>query len=358
MSSTPLQKIRLLPPGPDNPRNSEGSFVALHDGRLLLVYSRFYGGARDDSPSCLAGRYSRDGGCTWGEDVTIVPNEGELNTMSVSLLRLRNGKIALGYIVRNRTGTQQELRYMLRYSDDEAKSWSEPTCCTAPQSYYVVNNDRLVQLASGRLVVPAADHGTFDGARLGDGVALCFLSDDGGCTWHAGQRLRQRPQDPALSIQEPAVIELRDGRLLMLCRTAGGCQYRSWSADAGESWSPLEPSDLISPLSPASVKRLPTTGDLLVIYNDHRGIAPELAGKRTPLTAAISRDEGATWEGHRTIEDDPGGWYCYTAIHFHEDTVVLAYCAGQQATGGLNLTQVTRFPVAWLYEGSAVAGRD
>jgi sialidase-1 len=50
------------------------------------------------------------------------------------------------------------------------------------------------------------------------------------------------------------------------------------------------------------------------------------------------------------LEDDPGGWYCYTAIHFVKDAVLLSYCAGQRATGGLNTTQITRFPVEWLYE--------
>lgn len=351
MSDQPLQKIRLLPPGPDNPRNSEGSFIRLHDGRLLLAYSHFYGGAADDSPSYLAGRLSDDGGKTWGEDFVFLPNEG-LNTMSVSFLRLQDGRILLGYIVREREaeGEQQQLRYLLRFSDDEAQTWSEPVCCTDPPSYYVVNNDRVIQLRSGRLVVPSSDHGTFDGRSLGRGVPLCFLSDDNGSNWWSSERLRQRPGDEPLCLQEPAVIELRDGRLMMLVRTAGGSQYGAWSKDGGETWSVLEPTALISPLSPASIRRIPTTGDLLLIYNDHRNIAPEYVGKRTPLVAAISRDEGQTWETRRVLEDDPGGWYCYTAIHFEADTVVLAYCAGQQTTGGLNLTQVTRFPIAWLYE--------
>lgn len=349
MSSNVLQKIRLLPPGPDNPRNSEGSFIKLADERLLFAYSHFYGGARDDSPSYLAGRFSDDGGASWGEDFVLLPNEG-LNTMSVSFLRLQDGRIALLYLVRLAHGEQQELRCMLRFSDDEARTWSEPTCCTDPSSYYVVNNDRLIQLQSGRLVIPSSDHGTFDGQTLGRGVPLCFLSEDMGVTWRSSERLHQQTDEEPLCLQEPAVIELRDGRLMMLVRTAGGCHYRAYSADGGETWSTLGQTDLISPLSPASIRRIPATGDLLIIYNDHRNISPEYAGKRTPLVAAISRDEGETWETRRVLEDDPGGWYCYTAIHFEEDMIVLAYCAGQQATGGLNLTQVTRFPVSWLYE--------
>ena len=32
-----------LPPGPGNPRNSEGDFIELKDGRVLYAYSRFNG---------------------------------------------------------------------------------------------------------------------------------------------------------------------------------------------------------------------------------------------------------------------------------------------------------------------------
>ncbi|MEA3402839.1 MAG: hypothetical protein U9R79_16485, partial [Armatimonadota bacterium] len=34
-----LTKIRLLPPGEDNPRNSEGDFVTLEDGQIMFVYT-------------------------------------------------------------------------------------------------------------------------------------------------------------------------------------------------------------------------------------------------------------------------------------------------------------------------------
>lgn len=349
LSDPRLHKNPLLPPGPNNPRNSEGAFVRLKDGRLLLAYSHFYGDeGRDDSPSYVAARYSSDGGKTWGGDLVLIPNEGQMNTMSVSFLRLQSGEIMLGYLVRNRVSDGQTLDYMARFSSDEAKSWSEPVCCSQPPSYYVVNNDRLVQLKSGRIVIPAADHKTFDGSSIGTGDGVCFLSDDSGRTWGRSAMVPNTPEP--VNLQEPGLVELSDGRLLMLFRTLMGCLYRTYSEDQGQTWSQVEPTDLKSPVSPATCKRIPSTGDLLLVYNDHSNITPEYEGKRTPLVAAISRDEGETWETRRVLEDDPGGWYCYTAMHFEGDDVLLAHCAGQRATGGLNLTQVTRFPVSWLYE--------
>jgi len=47
----------------------------------------------------LAARYSDDGGRSWtDEDVVVVENEGGMNVMSVSLLRLQNGDIAFFYL--------------------------------------------------------------------------------------------------------------------------------------------------------------------------------------------------------------------------------------------------------------------
>jgi len=352
MPDARVLKNVLLPPGPDNPRNSEGAFAALADGRLLFAYSHFTGGEdRDDSPSYLATRTSADGGRTWTtQDELLVANVA-LNTMSVSLLRLQDGRLALGYLLRvEHDRKQQELQYLMRFSRDEARTWSEPTLCTAPPSYYVVNNDRLVQLSSGRIIIPAADHKHFDGSSIGSGDCVCFLSDDAGQSWRHGALVPQPDPSQPISFQEPLVIELADGRLLMLIRNGTGRLYQSHSADGGESWSVAVPTGLLSPVSPASCKRIPSTGDLLIVYNDHTGITGEARGHRTPLVTRLSRDEGQTWTNPKVLEDDPGGWYCYTAIHFVADTVLLSYCAGQRATGGLNTTQITRFPVDWLYD--------
>jgi hypothetical protein len=88
--------IPVLPPGPGNPRNTEGSFVALRDGRILYAYTRFTGGTGDHDSASIAGRYSPDGGRTWSaEDMAIVAGEGAMNVMSVSLLRLRWPRRAL-----------------------------------------------------------------------------------------------------------------------------------------------------------------------------------------------------------------------------------------------------------------------
>lgn len=341
-----VTKIRLLPPKEGNPRNSEGDFVQLRDGRILFVYTHFTGGGGDDDSAYLAGRYSDDGGQTWtAEDVVVLPNEGACNVMSVSLLRLQSGEIALFYLRKN---SWQDCRLYLRLSGDEGQTWGEPTLCIPSEGYFVVNNDRVIQLRSGRLVVPAARHAR-PGEKFGPGVAVCFLSDDNGRTWRQSASELAGPAGSATGLQEPGLIELKDGRLMMLCRTDQGCQFRSYSEDGGVTWSPAEPTALRSPVSPATFKRIPQTGDILLVWNDHRDIDEARRGKRTPLKVAISRDEGQTWENVKALEDDPAGWYCYTALEFVGNRVLLAYCATREGMPHLSQTQITLFDVDWLY---------
>ena len=346
-----------LPSRRGNPRNSEGAFVALRDGRILFAYTKFTSGWHDYSAAVIATRTSDDGGATWGRrDSILVKDEGSENVMSVSLLRLGDGRIALFYLVK-----RGDCRLRMRTSADEGRTWSRPVWATPSVGYYVVNNDRVVQLRDGRLVVPAAFHRRFaaDMNRYSSldprGIAVYFLSDDGGRTWREGRSWRAMPAESGCGLQEPGVVELADGRLLSWCRTDLGCQYAMVSLDRGESWSLPMPAAFASPCSPMSVKRIEATGDLLAIWNDHSGRfpVPKPDGsnrRRTPLVSAISRDEANTWRNHKRIEAAPDGFFCYTAIHFPDDKhVLLAYSAGRNKTGfDRSALRVIRLPVAWF----------
>lgn len=349
----PTIGVLELPPKDGNPRNSEGAFIALQDGRILYVYSHFTAGAGDHAQAFLAGRFSSDGGQTWTtEDVCIIPNEGGMNVMSVSLLRLQSGGIALFYLRKN---TECDCRPVMRVSHDEGLTWSQPILCiTDVVGYYVMNNDRAIQLSTGRLVLPVSRHALAGDAEMDHhGTLMCYLSDDEGQTWRRSQSAFKGydSEGARAAQQEPGVVELRDGRIMMFIRANGGYQYLSWSSDKGETWSPSVKSDLHSPMSPASIKRLPSTADLLLVWNNHDGIAPELVHCRVPLSTAISKDDGKTWQHIKILEGDLAGWYCYTAILMLDNTVLLGYCAGLLPTTKSRLAhaRITRIPVAWFY---------
>lgn len=345
-----IERVLRLEPTENNPRNSEGSIIELNDGRLFLAYSHFCGGSEDNASAYIAGRYSYDRGKTWDdEDSTILENEGKENVMSVTLLRLISGELAIFYIIKN---GWNDCKLYMRKSLDEGNTWSEKVCCITRDGYFVVNNDRVIQLSNGRIIVPAAYHfcsdGTFE-TWSSRGKAMCFFSDDNGRTWQKSKSELEAPLESKSGFQEPGIIELKDGSLMMWMRTDMGTQYISYSYDKGINWIKPEPSGLKSPCSPASIKRIPTTGDLLCVYNDHSGRFSYQPGKRTPLVSAISKDEGKTWENYKIIEDDPDGCYCYTSITFVDDSILLGYYAGNIKMKGFNIFQISRISINWLY---------
>ena len=340
-----------LTPTPENPRNSEGDFVRLKDGTLLFAWSRFYqagkheNGSWDNGGADIACRRSMDGGRTWSAKDEILLRNTAMNLMSVSFLRLADGRIALFYIEKESAAV---YKAMMRTSADEAKTWSDAVEVTAclPPGMYVVNNARVIQLGSGRLLVPVAWHppkpkgGNQSAAKL-----FCVRSDDGGRTWAAGAM--SEVFDAAgnrIVSQEPGVIELKDGRVMMWTRTNGGAQYAGYSSDGGETWSAFGPTDLKGPLSPATIKRL-KTGELIAVWNDHRG-HPERGRIRAPLSIALSRDEGRTWAASVTLEENLTDFFCYTALIESGDGLLLAYCTKRERNlDTLRLTYLPRTKV-------------
>ncbi len=350
--AVPRRRLEL-PPGPGNPRNSEGDFVQLKDGRILFVYTRFNGkDGGDNSAAELAARWSSDRGETWTkEDRIVVKNNGAMNVMSVSLMRLDNGRIAMFYLLKN---SDFDCLPVVRFSDDEGETWSEAVyCLKEPVGYYVLNNDRAIQLKNGprkgRIILPLARHSFLNDKDFdGMGTILCVYSDDNGLTWsistskfkvytEAGQRL---------VAQEPGVIELKDGRVLMFIRASGGYQRYTYSFDGGDTWTIPVQSPLCSPVSPATMERLPN-GDIVGIWNNRDGVPSEVRD-RVPLTVAISKDEGTTWQYVKNLESCTQGWYCYIAAEVVDDAVLLGYCCD-----GLDRTRITKVPIKWLYTEAA-----
>lgn len=329
--------VRRLEAKPGNPRNSEGAFLQLAGGRIMYAYSRYKGDSWSDNAAAdIAVVYSDDNGETWpGEPGILCRHDGESgNLMSVSLLRLQNGRIALAYLQKSLLEADfYDCRPLIRFSDDEGLSWSEARHCIRPPGYYVLNNDRLLQLSSGRLLLPLGFHRWSGKSTDPRAIAIIVYSDDGGISWQEAPGWILPPQESGGSgLQEPGLIELNDGRLMAWFRTGLGCQFKAYSYDEGMSWSGALPApEFMSPRSPLSLKRAPD-GRLAAVWNDHSprwGIIPQREGwHRSPLVLAYSSDEGRTWAGHQLLESDPARGYCYTAMCFSDDALLLAYCCG------------------------------
>ena len=351
--SNGARKVLELAPRPGNPRNSEGDFVKLADGTLLFAWSRYYEAGKiensswDNGGADIVVRRSSDDGDTWSQTDEILVKNDAMNVMSVSFLRLDDGRIALFYI-RKIDASISEI--LMRTSSDEAKTWSEAVNVTGgmPAGWYVLNNARVIQLKTGRVLAPLAIHPPKPGGGVEAAAGLvCVRSDDGGATWQAGAVVETFDSSGERVVtQEPGVVELKDGRVMMWTRTDRGSQYAGYSSNGGVTWSAFAPTGLVGPRSPATVKRL-KSGDLVAVWNDHR-LNPELVprGRRAPLSVAASHDDGRTWPKSVAIEENLTDFLCYTAMYERNDGVLLAYC--RKESRNLDSIRMTFVPFGLL----------
>jgi len=285
------------------PRKSEGDVIELTDGRLLLVYMEFGGDGSDFARTRLVAQESADGGLTWGRHRVITTTApGDVNVYSPNLIRAADGGILLLFMRQHSVKPWSLTNYAWK-SSDEGETFAPYAEFAAKQDCSLCNAV-VKRLASGRLLLPVSPAVPGDQGPWGKYAVTVLCSDDDGRTWReAGNRLTL----PLRGAMEPHVEETRDGRVLMVMRNQLGALFLSESSDGGLTWSLPQPTGLRTPESCPELTRLPATGDLLMIWNNapyDPGFRSHY-GKRSPLTAAVSRDEGRTWEHVRDIEDDP-----------------------------------------------------
>lgn len=358
--------VAEYPPVPEakNPRNSEGAFLTLTDGTILFVYSKFKGESQADfAPSDICLVISKDAGRSFGKERIVLTCEEEraVNIMSLSLLTMGNGDVGLFYLVR---ATRTLIQMFMRRSSDGGKTFGERVLCTPQEGFFVVNNDRVIRLASGRILIPAARHlaGWENDKESGRfffdsrSEVNFFYSDDDGRTWNIAEGKCCMPYAAHCmsGLQEPGVIELEPNILWGWARTDLGRQYEMYSLDNGNTWTGAAPSGFTSPNGPLSMKR-DRSGRILAVwnpvpeYNGRERKTEIFTGGRTPYVLAVSADNGKTFIEGCAFEDEEDHGYCYCAIHFTEDAVLLAYNAGGPADGScLARLRIRRIPVSEL----------
>jgi hypothetical protein len=108
---------------------------------------------------------------------------------------------------------------------------------------------------------------------------------------------------------EATIIELKNGKLWMIARTAQDQHYESYSFDYGETWSQAEPSRFWGTITMPTLHRL-QDGRILFLWsnttalpeNEHAtGRGEDAFTNRDTIHAAISEDDGETWIGFREL---------------------------------------------------------
>lgn len=176
-----------------------------------------------------------------------------------------------------------------------------------------------VFIRNGTRVVIAGHYGLQKGLPR---ACFTFISDDDGRTWrrsslvttpdHRGGEFHQgiRWNHGAA---EPTVVELQDGTLWMLIRTSQDNHYQSFSHDGGLTWSESSPSPFYGTITMPTIGRL-KDGRLLFLWsnttplpevNNTDGVWDDVFTNRNVIHAAISPDDGKTWQGFRELYLDP-----------------------------------------------------
>lgn len=195
---------------------------------------------------------------------------------------------------------------------DHGKKWEGPKRIWIGYCGAVMD---IKQLRSGRIIVPFAawkKPGEDVARNTGSNYTTVLTSDDQGLSWHLSPVKLTAPCDPDYNGNnygaiEPTILELLDGRVWMLMRAQTGFLVESFSKD-GVHWTPATDSRFHSSTSPAALDRLPD-GRIILFWNNcemplrHEGAG--VYGGRDALHAAVSADEGKTWQGFREVYRDP-----------------------------------------------------
>jgi hypothetical protein len=348
------RQVGFIAAGGEYSRTGEGAFLRLNNGSIMLAYTEYdtadFG---DDASAHLAAVYSHDEGETWGEHrILLEKSEGDCNVMSVSFLRLPNGEVLLIYLKKSLKDGKVLCQPCLRRSSDDCATLGEEMLCGARDKYYVVNNDRVIMLKNGRILMPAA---VYEPPTAGNPLipfaGVCMIvSDDNGHTWRETEEICI-PVPHRTSFEEPGLYEHEDGTVWCYMRTQLGCQWQMLSTDGGETWSVPRPNMLFtSPASPMLVKKV--CGLTVAVFNpipNYYGRQKALWG-RTPLVMLVSETDGvghdlAAFPTSVMLEDDPTNNYCYPAILEGEGYFLLSYYHSNNTACPLNSLKIVKITI-------------
>jgi hypothetical protein len=135
-----------------NYTNSE--LLQLQSGKLLFMWN-----ARPlpntGLPFKIMYALSDDGGRSWsrGHDLYIAGTKFRDGCWEPAALQLPNGEIHIYFANEAPYTSSSEQEITLMRSFDEGKTWGQERCCMDPaEGYFILNNDRVIRLQSGRIL--------------------------------------------------------------------------------------------------------------------------------------------------------------------------------------------------------------
>jgi predicted neuraminidase len=210
-----------------------------------------------------------------------------------------NGEVVLYYKVGPDPRTWWGL---YKTSKDNGKSWSSET--TIPDSLLGPIKNKPVRLSTGTILYPTS----FETPKKWN--VYIETSDQNLKEW------KKIPIDNNnLNSIQPTLLFHNGGKLQLICRSKNKTINQSWSNDNGQTWSPVNPTQLPNNNSGIDAVTL-KDGRHLLVFN------PIIKG-RNILAVAVSND-GSNWNAATLLENDPNprGEYSYPAVIQTKDGLV------------------------------------
>ena len=278
------------------------TIVETRSGQLVCAY---FAGTYERNPDCNIYVSIRDRH-HWSAPI-LVSDGGGVACWNPVLFEMPDGELWLFFKIGR---SVKEWTGWLCRSRDGGRTWSEREALPSGFLGPVKNKPLLV----GRRLVCGSSTET-DGWRFHVELydldsrqwqyvgpvesTLAMKTDDG----------RQHPIDCI----QPSILQLADGRLQVLMRTHNARLATSFSSDGGLTWTPVTLTDIENNQSGTDAVTL-ADGRHALVYNNFATLPLTRKGPRTPLSLAISNDDGRSWHHVLTLEDSPAGEYSYPAI--------------------------------------------
>jgi hypothetical protein len=257
-----------------------------------------------DTPGELRQRFSNDNGKTWSEYQPCNPPSSVVKYQGVDAREYHGPKfydseanVLLETYERWIPSAKSYTAYW-RLSSDLGRTWGpakqlryEPGDAFDPQNPlspgYLKSNqaflgNNIIRLRNNTLVTVCGDASTPNDPKNSRDAALCFIArwdpDAKDYRWTPGKRVAISPRQSSRGLSEPQVMELKDGRVLVVFRGSDtpqtpGRKWYSVSTDGGMTLSPIEAlkyddgSSFYSPSSSLSMVRHGVNGKLYWIGN-------------------------------------------------------------------------------------------
>ena len=326
-----IRHVVIEPATVNTPRSDTAAIAPLSGGRLMVVYHKYHRGkdaGRDHGVCTIWSKISSDNGSSWHSPRKLVDvAEGDMNVQAPALLRTRDGELFLIALRAHQGGNSSTMCVFV--SKDEANTFEELTPIWKNSQGQLLQGGTscIMELSNGRLLLPF--HGGIGNQWSQKNSAGCYFSDNKGKTWNRSSMIDLSKR----GAMEASIAQLADNSLLMTLRTQLGGPYIARSKDNGTTWSEATFSGLEGGESGTCLRRLPESNRVVLFWNNSKfNSEHHHFGERTPLSAAVSNDNGKTWRKLGDICDNLKAEYTNLDCFFTENgDAILTYMYAEPA---------------------------